>query len=418
MHDNNISAPLDILLVSVETIKNQLNESVGFYCVQRDISVDKTPLLEKQLLIAQLEVLNKLASAMTVCRRPKEPQYAIPSEVRTLFQLSDFKHEWTIEELGELVFKEDVSDVAKKIARSVKYGSPVDIEFRMCGGDNRVRWVRCHSIRTEHDRAGELPHCWSIQDVTLYHDKMTTLNSHLELRSQQLAQVNHSLAEFANALSHDLKRPVRHVCSFADLIKEAVQTGDISAALGYVERVRDAANTMASLLDRMLSFSQVGHHELEYVDINQHELIVELMNESCAAHSRLNINWRIKGVLPPVFADRVLWRTLWLNLIDNAIKYSHVRDAIEIDFSAEQLGSMYAYRISDNGIGFNSAGAKRMFEVFQRLTSDTRFEGSGIGLAQARRIVEAHGGSISATSKNGCGATFSVLLPVLGTTSG
>lgn len=247
---------------------------------------------------------------------------------------------------------------------------------------------------------------------------MTTLNSHLELRNQQLAQVNHSLTEFANALSHDLKRPVRHVCSFADLIKEAVQAGDVSAALGYVERVRDAANTMANLIDRMLSFSQVGHHALEYVDINQHELIVELMNESCAAHSRLNINWCIKGVLPPVFADRVLWRMLWLNLIDNAIKYSHLRDVIEVEFSAEQLGSMCAYRISDNGIGFNPAGAKKMFEVFQRLTSDTRFEGSGIGLAQARRIVEAHGGTISATSKDGCGATFSVLMPVLETTSG
>lgn len=417
MSDKNNADSSEVLLVSIETIKDQQNDVVGFYCVLQDILTEKTPLKEKQLLVAQLEVLKKLAGAMTVYRRPGENHYVLPREARTLFQLRDDKQEWTVEEMGEFVFKGDARDVAKKIARSVKFGAPVDVEFRVWGEDKQVRWVRCHSIHTDHDQAGEMPHCWSIQDVTLYRAQMTTLNNHLELRNQQLAQVNRSLTEFAHALSHDLKRPVRHVRSFADLIKESLQTGDVANAVGYVDRIQHAAANMANLIDRMLSFSQVGHHSLEYVDIDQHEFITELMNLTCAGHSGLAIRWSIQGQLPRAFADKVLWQTLWLNLIDNAIKYSHIRDVIEIDFSAEQVGDYSIYRIADNGIGFDPDGAKRMFEIFQRLTSDVRFEGSGIGLAESRRIIETHGGSIHANSQLGCGATFSILLPILDTKS-
>lgn len=414
MSEKCTGARTNLLLVSVETIKNQEDDVVGFYCVQKDVSADNKPLQNNQLLISQLEVLKKLAGAFTVARRPGDAHFVFPKEVRTLFHLREDKQEWTIEEIGEFVFKGDAPGVAKQIARAVRSGEPVDVEFRVVGDDHKTRWVRCHSVASKHDRPGELPHSWSILDVTLYRAQMTNLNNHLELRNHQLTQVNRSLTEFAYALSHDLRRPVRHVSSFADLLKEALQSADHSSALNYLDRIQHAATNMANLIDRMLSFSQVGYRSLEYVEINQHELISELMNQVCMPQSGYAVKWSIKDKLPPAFADRVLWQTMWQNLIDNAIKYSRDCEVIEIEFSAEQVDNQCCYRIMDNGIGFNPDGATRMFEIFQRLHSDERFEGSGIGLAQARRIMEAHGGTIFANSQPGCGATFCVMLPILG----
>ncbi|MDZ4280626.1 MAG: ATP-binding protein [Hydrogenophaga sp.] len=402
---------VDLLLVSIETVRNREAEVIGFNCVQKDITTDTAPLQGKLLAISQLDVLKKLAGAFTVSRRPGERHYSVPKEVRTLFHLPEEKSEWTLEEIGGIVFDDDAQAVALSIARTVKSGEPVDVEFRIAGDDGSIRWIRCHSVSSEYDSAGKLPHCWSIQDVTPYRTQMAVLNNQLELRNRQLAQANRALTEFAYALSHDLRRPVRHVHSYAELLKEALQQSDSSMSLDFAERIQLAATTMANLIDRMLSFSQVGYRALEYVEIDQGEFISDLMTHMFSSQGASKVQWRITGELPPVFVDKVLWQTLWINLIDNAIKYSAVRAVVEIEFFAERVGHQLCYCIKDNGIGFNPDGAKRMFEIFQRLTSDERFEGSGIGLAQARRIIEAHGGTIYAQSQPDCGATFCITLP-------
>jgi len=351
---------------------------------------------------------------MTVIKCDDGKRYVIPDQVVELFQLPIGKSEWTDAELLGLVFSEDVEGTAAAIEECIKSGKPIDIEFRVVGKDNCTRWVRCHSVPSALDRPGESPYCWIVQDISSYRNQMTNLSMRLEARNRELMSVNQSLTEFAYALSHDLKRPVRHIHSFAELAKEASLRGEGPEGLRFIDKILHASSSMANLIDRLLNFSHMGHRSLVLEEVDQHEMIAILMQQRIAQDKSINIEWKISGDMPVAFVDRILWQTLWMNLIDNAIKYSRVREIVRVEFSAEMVGNRSIYRISDNGIGFDPAQSKRMFEVFQRLTSDERFEGSGIGLAQAQRIIQAHDGDIQATSQPGHGATFEVTLPLSG----
>jgi len=201
------------------------------------------------------------------------------------------------------------------------------------------------------------------------------------------------------------------VAGFAHLIKENVVAGSVDGCTTHCDRIMRAAGKMQNLIDGLLSFARMGREGLNIERVELGAMLHDVMADLHDDTGLRNITWRIASDLPTVQGDAVLLREVWINLLDNALKYSGHRDIseVEIGWYPHQDGQVFFVR--DNGIGFDPEHAQKLFGMFQRLHREPQFKGEGIGLALVRRIVESHGGRIWATSKVDQGATFYFLLP-------
>jgi PAS domain S-box-containing protein len=241
--------------------------------------------------------------------------------------------------------------------------------------------------------------------------QIAELSAEQQRRAAQLEAVNKELEAFSYSVSHDLRAPLRHIDGFVDLLRK--QSGDKldERSRRYLQVITDAAHQMGNLIDDLLVFSRMGRAELrqQTVDLAAlvHEAVATLQSETNGRH----ITWKI-APLPQVQADAAMLRQVWVNLIANAVKYSRPRDpaVIEIGCAAETPVE-YEFFVRDNGVGFDMEYVDKLFGVFQRLHRAEEFEGTGIGLANVRRIVLRHGGRTWAEGKVDAGATFYFTLP-------
>ncbi len=239
------------------------------------------------------------------------------------------------------------------------------------------------------------------------------LNADLEVRviqrTAQLESANKELEAFGYTVSHDLRAPVRHVGGFARLAVERASALD-EETRRYLHKIMQAAAHMGTLIDDMLELSRAGRAELRSRRVNLTALI-DAVREQCLrdANGR-NIAWDI-GELPAVRGDAGLLRQVFINLIDNAVKYTGGVENAVIKIAAEDTGNdEVCISVRDNGAGFDMAYAGKLFGVFQRLHNEDRFPGTGIGLATVKRIVERHDGRVWGEGKVNEGAVFYVVL--------
>jgi light-regulated signal transduction histidine kinase (bacteriophytochrome) len=167
---------------------------------------------------------------------------------------------------------------------------------------------------------------------------------------------------------------------------------------------------MARLIDALLEFARVGRSEIRKSRANMRFLVDEVVREMAPDLAGRNFVWNISP-LPEVDGDPSLLRQVWFNLLGNAVKYTRGRDPAIIAIQSTPQDDEFIFQIADNGAGFNMDHAGKLFGVFQRLHGVRQFEGSGIGLANVRRIVQRHGGRTWAEGKVGEGATFFFTLP-------
>lgn len=237
------------------------------------------------------------------------------------------------------------------------------------------------------------------------------LNADLRRRAEELEATNRELEAFSYSVSHDLRAPLRHIDGFAGLLLSHPGAQLDAEGRRYVEIITRAAKRMGTLIDNLLAFSRMGRKPLNVEPVNQDELVASVISEG--RYEDHPIEWRI-GPLPVVWADGAMLRQVWANLVSNAVKYSgkqpHPR--IEIGGGADETGTGCVCHVRDNGVGFDMAFANKLFGVFQRLHGPTEFEGTGIGLANVRRIIERHGGRTWAEGRPGEGATFFFSLPL------
>jgi light-regulated signal transduction histidine kinase (bacteriophytochrome) len=278
--------------------------------------------------------------------------------------------------------------------------------------------VRCWGVPHAGAQAFELPLTFSVQDVTLYknlieerHRRNEDLNQQVRLRTLQLEEAYGSLEEFSYALSHDLRTPLRHIAGFAELAKEGVGAGDVQGSRLYCDKIIRSAMQMRDLIDGMLSFARLGRKGMKVQRVDTAALVDDVLSGLAVDPALKKLRWCIQPGLPAVQGDPVLLREVWINLLDNAVKYASHREIIEIEVGWRAQPDGTEFRVRDNGVGFEPEQAERLFCMFQRLHSDPRFEGAGIGLALVRRIVEQHGGRIWADARPDEGATFFVFLP-------
>ena len=225
----------------------------------------------------------------------------------------------------------------------------------------------------------------------------------------ELQRSNRELEAFSYSISHDLRAPFRHIVGYAELLQE--REGELDATSSrYVRSIRDSAISAARLVDDLLQFSKVGRATLSTGRVDMNKLVAEARRSLEPDLEGREIEWRI-GELPPAFGDAAMLRQTLVNLISNAAKYTRLRPLARIDVYAEHRGEETVYTVTDNGVGFDMAYAGKLFGVFQRLHRAEEFEGTGIGLAIAQRVVERHGGRIWAEGALDRGAAFHFALP-------
>jgi len=246
--------------------------------------------------------------------------------------------------------------------------------------------------------------------------------------TSKLEQSNRELQDFAYVASHDLQEPLRKIQAFGDRLK--AKCGDAISDKGkdYLERMQSAANRAQTLINDLLAFSRVTSKAQPFVEANLNKIVQGVLSdlEVRIEETKAKIDL---GDLPTLEADRLQMRQLLQNLIGNALKYrkEDVNPEIEIkanlyeekieDSNGEKiLKDMYRITVADNGIGFDEKYVDKIFTVFQRLHGRKTYEGTGVGLAICRKIVERHNGEITATSTPGKGSTFIVTIPAKQTT--
>jgi len=214
-------------------------------------------------------------------------------------------------------------------------------------------------------------------------------------------------------VSHDLRAPLRHIHSFAALLKEIDGTLLSGRGRDFVERILKSSDFGGRLVDDLLAFSQMGRAALDVRPIDMSMLVREVV-ESEKLSARGDIKWVI-GTLPDITGDATFLRLALQNLISNAIKFTQNEPQSIIEIGSQpgagKFTGFIVFFVKDNGAGFDMAYADKLFQVFQRLHRDEDFAGTGIGLANVRRIVERHGGSVYAEGAPGEGATFYMVLP-------
>lgn len=235
------------------------------------------------------------------------------------------------------------------------------------------------------------------------------LNRDLQNRAAQLQAANEDLEAFSSSVSHDLRNPLARILGFASLLQEEIDGIPDEKRVRYVAQICEAARTMSSLIDDLLRFAHSSHAPLVWAPVDLNNLtagvIAELRNDAGAV-----VEWN-QTQLPTVRGDASLLRQVFVNLLGNAVKFSRGQHPPRIEIRDNSSPDEWIILVRDNGVGFDSSQGNRLFGAFQRLHDAEEFEGTGIGLANVKRIVIRHGGRVWAESSPGEGATFYLGLP-------
>ena len=317
----------------------------------------------------------------------------------------------------EQLHPEDREKTITDWAEKVKTGTSFDIEFRIRRYDGEYHWFKTRAVPI-HDSEGRLIR-WlgsntDIDSVRKAEEQLRNYNKDLEqrviLRTEQLETANKELESFSYSVSHDLRAPLRAVHGYTKILLE-----DFSDTLDDEGRricgiISGSATQMGELIDDLLSFSRIGRSELSASVIDMKKMTGVIFEGITSPTERERIKLKI-GKLQKTYGDVKLMGQVWTNLISNAIKYTSKNVVSEIQIGSSVSDNMVTYFIKDNGVGFDMQYSHKLFGVFQRLHSESEFEGNGVGLAIVQRIILKHGGKVWAEGEVGKGATFFFSLP-------
>ncbi|TXT40186.1 MAG: PAS domain-containing protein [Comamonadaceae bacterium] len=290
-------------------------------------------------------------------------------------------------------------------------------EFRIIRTDGSIRYIKADS-RTIRDQGGIPLHMIGTNiDITEHkkaEEEILKLNQTLEQRvterTAELLAANKELEGFSYSVSHDLRAPLRHIDGFLALLKVKAGASLDDKSLHYMNTISMATKRMGTLVDDLLAFLRMRRKDMATEDVDLATLLQEVIQEFEPETLGRDIAWCI-GKLPKVTGDRAMLHIVLVNLISNALKFTQKRAKSVIEVGCQHAAMEAIVFIRDNGVGFDMQYADKLFGVFQRLHAMDEFEGSGIGLANVRRIISRHGGRTWAEGKVDGGATFYFSLP-------
>ena len=245
--------------------------------------------------------------------------------------------------------------------------------------------------------------------MSIQHD--ITEEKQLALQYQNVVNRNKELEQFTHIASHDLQEPIKSISGLITLLQELPSFEDKSFVKNSLDFMANSANRMREMIRGLLDYSLIGKSgEKVIVDLNTtvENVLQDLRQEINEQSANISV-----GPLPAIKGHQVELYSLFLNLLNNALKYRSVDRTLEVQISCDTELDQYHFSISDNGIGIEEENLKKIFSLFKRLHSRKTFAGSGLGLAHCEKIVQLHGGEIWAESEKGIGSTFHFTLPIL-----
>jgi len=408
-------------VVSVTALRDDQNAIIGYLLIGTDntarkqIEEDRKTLDQhlrdqqfytRSLLEASIDALmttdprgiitdvNQQMEALTACTRDE----LIGSPVKTYFT--------------------DPARAEESIKRVLSEKKITNYELTARARDGRETVVS-YNATTFYDRDRKLQGVFAaardITDRKKTEEALLALKNDLENRVQQrtaeLEAANKELEAFSYSVSHDLRAPLRAIDGFSR--KVVVGYGDKLDDEGrrQLQVVRDNAQKMGNLIDDLLAFSHIGRREIALQSLDMDAMVKGVADELRAAESQRAIEFAFSP-LPRAPGDAAMLRQVWVNLLGNAVKFSRQRKLAHIEIGGSEEGGEVQYWVKDDGAGFDMRYADKLFGVFQRLHRQDEFEGTGVGLAIAQRILHRHNGRIWGEGKPDGGATFRFALPL------
>ncbi len=328
--------------------------------------------------------------------------------------------EVTAERTYPLVHRDDRRRLLTALREAVETGGIYSVEHRILRADGVERVVHARAEMVRDPATGRLVKMiGTTQDITersLARLEIQQLNEELERRvadrTARLAEANHDLEAFAYSVSHDLRAPLRAINGYARILLDEHPESLDDSTCSFLERIEGSARRMARLIDDLLAFSRLGRQAMHMRPVQSRPILLEALEEieAVPAEGRLEI---AVGTTPDCRADPGLLKQVFVNLLGNAVKFSRERRPARIEVDCRVDDSEQVWCVRDNGIGFDTSFASKIFDVFQRLPAAGEYEGTGVGLALVERIVSRHGGRTWAESKAGEGAAFYFTLPLV-----
>lgn len=302
------------------------------------------------------------------------------------------------------ILREQLTAVAKQ------RGELLDLEqqHQFADGTTHVVLVSAQLVRSADEQEAHL--LVSVSDVTdrrADEREIHSLNQKLREQVEEVLDVNRELEGFSHTVAHDLRAPLRHIGAFAHRLAPLLAPLQNPKADQYLAVISSSVARMAEMVDALLGYAQLGRTAIQRAPIDMNALCAEAQSIAEASGGNQPILWKIDD-LPPAVGDQTLIMLVWQNLLTNAVKFCSkcAQPTIEIGALPANETTAAIYHVRDNGVGFEMSSASRLFGLFERLHTREQFPGTGVGLANVRRIVERHGGRIWAVSAPREGATF------------
>jgi PAS domain S-box-containing protein len=301
------------------------------------------------------------------------------------------------------IHPEDLESVKEKWNNSIKTGDEYEMELRLKrSSDNVYRWHLSRALPRRNDY-GEIVQ-WVGTSTDIDDQKAA---------EEKLKRANAEMESFSYSVSHDLRGPLRAIAGFVHVLKEEHTASFDTEALRLMDIISKNTNKMKHLIDDLLNFSRVSRKEVEKSEIDIKNIVQNVI-ESLKSENQIQEKTSIViNDLPFAESDESMIRQVFINLISNAAKFTRSKQNPYIEIGSYEEKDQYVFYVKDNGVGFDAQYINKLFGIFQRLHNIEEFEGTGIGLAIVKRVINRHGGYVWADGTEGEGAVFYFSLPLI-----
>lgn len=416
-----------VLAADVSARSIPVDGRVYFQCIIRDITERKKAEEALQLSEARLRLSQEAAKAGSWEWDLRTQANYWSDELWKLYDLEPHSVQPAYDSWRSTVRPEDLPGVERTVSESVRQGLELNFEWRVRTRDGSERWLmsRGQPMRDAHGRV--ILYRGIVMDITerkRAEEEIRKLNEFLELRvwerTAQLEATVKELEAFAYSVSHDLRGPLRSISGFSQMLLQESGGKLDERERQDLERITSAAFKMSQLIDNMLSLSRLTRKEMKIEPVDLGRIAREIGAELQSANPERSVELVITEPAPAM-GDEHLLRVALQNLLANAWKFTRNVPDARIEFGSRWTEGIRVFFVRDNGAGFDMRYKDKLFGAFQRLHTDSEFEGQGIGLATVKRIVQRHNGRVWAEGAVGRGATFHFVLgdePAAGGRSG
>jgi PAS domain S-box-containing protein len=308
----------------------------------------------------------------------------------------------------------DKYHLVETIGNAIKEQARIEASLICSDGTHLPVLISLKSINIDSDRPAV---CMLITSLVQQKHNQELLEEMVAQRTAELLRSNKDLEDFTSTISHDLQEPLRKIQGFGNLLFANAGNPLSEEEIDYIRRMQRASQRMAVMIEDLLSVSRIttSSHSFDSVDLNQvlQEVLSDLDMSIQVSHARVEI-----GALPVIEAEPLQMQQLFQNLLSNAIKFHKPKESPRVTVTSREVhgnnhrGKSVEITVADNGIGFSEEYVEQLFQPFRRLVGRSQYEGTGMGLVICRKIVERHGGSITAKSRPDEGSSFIVRLPL------